>query len=432
MSAIRIARAGVRAWMPWLAWRHLVTRASLRGDAMAGLTGALLVLPQGIAYAAIAGLPPEYGLYCAIGPAVVSALFGSSLHLVSGPTAAISIVVFSALAPLAAPGSPAYITLALTLGFMVGAVQLAIGAARLGRLAHHISHSVVVGFTSGAAFLIAASQLKHFFGLRDAQASGFFAQLRETAALMPQADLHVLGVGAMALGAALACRRLDPAWPHMIVGMVAAALLAAWFGDVVTVGALPAALPLVSMPSFDPGIWSKLAASAAIIAVLALTEAIAIARAIALRSGQAIDSNQEVIGQGLGNLAGSFLSGYPSSGSFTRSGLNYEAGARTPLAAVFAAGFLVLLLAVIARWVTYLPLAAMAGVLFLVAWGLIDRREIASIMRGPVHERVVLCVTFMSTLLVQLEYAVFIGIAVSLLLRRFGFSAEDEKGHGID
>ena len=409
-----------------------VNRATLQGDAVAGLTGALLVLPQGIAYAAIAGLPPEYGLYCAIGPAVVAALFGSSMHLVSGPTAAISIVVFSALAPLAIPGSPAYITLALTLGFMVGAAQLAIGVARLGRLAHHISHSVVVGFTSGAAFLIAASQLKHFFGLRGAQATGFFAQLYEASILIPQADLHVLAVGATALGAALACRRINSAWPHMIVGMVAAALLAAWFGDVATVGALPAALPRLSMPSFDPGTWAKLGASALVIAILALTEAIAIARAIALRSGQTIDSNQEVIGQGLGNLAGSFLSGYPSSGSFTRSGLNYDAGAKTPLAAVFAAGFLVLLLALIAQWITYLPLAAMAGVLFLVAWGLIDRKEIALIIKGPVHERVVLGVTFVATLVVALEYAVFIGIAVSLLLRRFGFAAEDEKGHGID
>jgi len=166
--------------------------------------------------------------------------------------------------------------------------------------------------------------------------------------------------------------------------------------------------------------------------VLALTEAIAIARSVALRSGQKIDSNQEVVGQGLSNLVGSFLSGYPSSGSFTRSGLNFDAGAKTPLAAVFASLFLMIILALIARWITYLPMAAMAGILFLVAWGLIDRKEIVAIFRGPRHERVVLMVTFVATLVVQLEYAVFIGIAVSLLLRRFGFSAEDEHGHGTD
>ena len=418
--------------MPWRAWQHRVNRVSLRQDAIAGLTGALIVLPQGIAYAAIAGLPPEYGLYCAIGPAVVAALFGSSWHLVSGPTAAISIVVFSALAPLAAPGSPQFILLALTLGFLVGAIQLVIGLARLGRLAHHISHSVVVGFTSGAAFLIAASQLKHFFGLKGVTASGFFGQLWQTVQLMPQAQWQIAAVGALALGAAVASRWIHRGIPHMIVGMVAAGFLAAWLGSVPTVGELPAALPRLSVPSFELVVWSQLGVSAAIIAVLALTEAIAIARSVALRSGQKIDSNQEVVGQGLSNLVGSFLSGYPSSGSFTRSGLNYDAGAKTPLAAVFAAVFLMIILALIARWITYLPMAAMAGILFLVAWGLIDRKEIAAILRGPRHERVVLLVTFVATLVVQLEYAVFIGIAVSLLLRRFGFRAEDEHGHGSD
>ncbi len=418
--------------MPWRAWQHRVDRASLRQDAVAGLTGALIVLPQGIAYAAIAGLPPEYGLYCAIGPAVVAALFGSSWHLVSGPTAAISIVVFSALAPLAAPGSPQFILLALTLGFLVGAIQLAIGLARLGRLAHHISHSVVVGFTSGAAFLIAASQLKHFFGLKGVAASGFFGQLWQTLSLMPQAQWQITAVGALALGAALASRWMHRGVPHMIVGMVAAGFLAAWLDGVPTVGELPAALPRLSVPSFEMSVWSQLGISAAIIAVLALTEAIAIARSVALRSGQKIDSNQEVVGQGLSNLVGSFFSGYPSSGSFTRSGLNFDAGAKTPLAAVFASVFLMIILALIARWITYLPMAAMAGILFLVAWGLIDRKEIAAIFRGPRHEQVVLLVTFVATLVVQLEYAVFIGIAVSLLLRRSGFSAEDEHGHGSD
>ena len=420
------------AWLPWKAWRHRVNRASLRQDALAGLTGALIVLPQGIAYAAIAGLPPEYGLYCAIGPALVAALFGSSWHLVSGPTAAISIVVFSALAPLAAPGSPQYILLALTLGFLVGAVQLAVGLARLGRLAHHISHSVVVGFTSGAAFLIAASQLKHFFGLKDVTASGFFGQLSQTMTLLPQAQFQIAAVGTLALLAAIASRFIHRGIPHMIVGMVAAGFLAAWLGGVPTVGELPAALPRLSVPSFDLAIWSQLGISAAIIAVLGLTEAIAIARSVALRSGQKIDNNQEVVGQGLSNLVGSFLSAYPSSGSFTRSGLNFDAGAKTPLAAVFASLFLMIILALIARWITYLPMAAMAGILFLVAWGLIDRKEIVAIFRGPRHELVVLMVTFVATLVVQLEYAVFIGIAVSLLLRRFGFSAEDEHGHGTD
>ena len=419
-------------WLPWRAWRHRVNPVSVKRDAMAGFTGALIVLPQGIAYAAIAGLPPEYGLYCAIGPAVVAALFGSSWHLVSGPTAAIAIVVFSSLAPLATPGSPQYIVLALTMGFLVGAIQLGIGLARLGNLARYISHSVVVGFTSGAAFLIAASQLKHFLGIAAINATGFFGQVWQAVWMLPQAQWRIALVGSVALVAAYLSRRLHRSLPHMIVGMVAAGVVAAWLGRVPTVGELPAALPRFSQPSFAPSVWGTLIASAAIIAVLALAEAIAIARAIALRSGQKLDNNQEVVGQGLSNIVGSFLSGYPSSGSFTRSGLNYDAGAQTPLAAVFASVFLMAILALIAGWITYLPMAAMAGILFLVAWGLIDRREIASIFKGPRHERVVLVATFGATLVVQLEYAVFVGVAVSLALRRFGFAAETDTGHGSD
>jgi SulP family sulfate permease len=418
--------------MPWRAWLRRVNYTSLKQDALAGLTGSLIVLPQGIAYAAIAGLPPEFGLYCAIGPTVVAALFGSSWHLVSGPTAAISIVVFSALSTLAQPGSAHYILLALTLGFLVGVIQLAIGLSRLGHLAHYISHSVVVGFSSGAAFLIVASQLKNFLGLQGISGIGFFGQFWQVLTVLPQAQWHIAAVGGLALGVALIALRIHRSLPNMILGMVAASFLAAWMGNVPTVGALPAALPQLSMPSFNPSTWAHLSASAAIIAVLALTEAIAIARSVALRSGQAIDCNQEVIGQGLSNLAGSFLSGYPSSGSFTRSGLNYDAGAKTPLAAVFSSLFLVGILALITGWIAYLPMAAMAGILFLVAWGLIDRKEIISIIKGPRHETLVLAVTFFSTLLVELEYAVFIGIAVSLLLHRLGFVAEEESGHGTD
>lgn len=414
------------------AWLNRLGRATLQRDLLAGLTGALIVLPQGIAYAAIAGLPPEFGLYCAIGPTIVAALFGSSWHMVSGPTAAISIVVYSALAPLAAPGSPAYITLALTLGFLTGAIQLAVGLARLGRLAHYISHSVIIGFTTGAAFLISASQIKHFLGFSGASATGFFGQLTQVFTQLPTAEINAIVVGLVAFTVSLAAQRISPRLPHMIFGIVCAGLVATWLGGVATVGALPAALPPLSEPSFDPAVWVRLSSSAAIIAVLGLTEAIAIARSLSLRTRQTIDGNQEVIGQGLSNIAGSFLSGYPSSGSFTRSGLNLDAGAQTPMAAVFSSLSLMAIVLCIAGWISYLPMPAMAGILFLVAWGLIDRKGIQALIRGPRHELAIFLVTFVSTLVVQLEYAVFVGIAVSLMLRKMGFAAEDDVGHGTD
>ena len=411
----------MRAWWP------RVNGSTLRQDALAGLSGALIVLPQGIAYAVIAGLPPEYGLYCAIGPAIVAALFGSSWHMVSGPTAAISIVVFSALSPFAAPGSAQYISLALTLGLLVGAIQLALGLVRLGRLTDLISHSVIVGFTTGAAFLIAASQLKHFFGLTAPARTGFFPTLFEALRALPYLNVTVTAIGIVTLLTCVVSRRLLPRLPHLVLAMIAGTLVAVYwpwvnYGDkpIPLVGALPAAIPPLSLPSFDLDDWNRLGGSAIAIAILALTEAVAIARAVALRSGQVIDGNQEFVGQGLANIVGSFFSGYPSSGSFTRSGVNYEAGAQTPLAAVFASLILVAILFFIAPVVAYLPLAAMAGVLFVVAWSLIDLRAIRHIVAAAKSERdeaIVFFVTFLSTLLIALEFAVFVGILVSLILR---------------
>ena len=420
-------KPGAARWLPMRAWWPRVGRATLRKDALAGLSGALIVLPQGIAYAVIAGMPPEYGLYCAIGPAIVAALFGSSWHLVSGPTAPISIVVFSALAPFAPPGSAEYVKLALTLGFLVGAIQLALGAVRLGRLTDLISHSVIVGFTTGAAFLIAASQLKHFFGLPAAARSGFFPTVFEAARALPELNIAVTAVGLITLLVCVLSRRLAPRLPHMVVAMIAGSLLAAFWPwsqatgvAIPTVGALPAAIPPLSLPSFDLADWNRLGGSAVAIAVLGLTEAVAIARAVALRAGQTIDGNQEFIGQGLANIAGSFFSGYPSSGSFTRSGVNFDAGAATPLAAVFASLILMAILYFVAPVVAYLPIAAMAGVLFVVAWGLIDLRGIRHIFAAWQDNRdevIVFCVTFGATLLIALEFAVFVGILLSLILR---------------
>lgn len=412
-----------RRLLPFLSWRSLVTRKNLRLDLMAGLTGALIVLPQGIAYAAIAGMPPAYGLYAAIGPAIIGALFGSSWHLVSGPTAPISIVVLSALAPLATPGSAQFVQLAITLGFLVGILQLALGLARLGRLTDYISHGVVVGFTSGSALLIAASQIRQFFGLTMPASAMFFVTISDALKNAATWSMPVTVTGAVTLVVSILSRRFFRKLPHLVVGMVAGGICAALFnaqmgGEAVpTVGALPSAIPPLSHPIFDLSVWSQLAQAAASITLLALTQAIASARAVALRSGQTLNGNQEFIGQGLANLVGSFFSGYPSSGSFTRTGANYEAGAQTPLAAVFAGLLLMALLFLIAPLLAHLPVAAMAGVLFVIAWGLMDARAIKGLWREGGLERVVFAVTFIATIVLRLEYAVLIGIAVSLLGR---------------
>jgi SulP family sulfate permease len=414
----------LRSLLPFLRWWPRVNRQTLRADLIAGLTGALILVPQGVAFATIAGMPPEYGLYAAMLPAIVAALWGSSWHLVSGPTTAISIVVFATMSPLATPGSAEYVTLVLTLTFLVGVFQLLLGLLRLGTLVNFVSHTVVVGFTAGAAFLIAASQVKNFFGVPIPRGASVYGVVQGMVSHLGEVNPFVTTVAVVTVLASIAFKRWWPRFPHMIAGMLTGSVVAAglnqWFGAeqtaITSLGSLRIGLPPLSSPDLSLDTLQRLLPVAVAVALLALTEAVSIARAMALRSGQRIDGNQEFIGQGLSNLAGSFFSGYASSGSFNRSGLNYAAGAQTPLSTVFAAVALLLILLFLAPLARYLPTAAMAGILFVVAWGLVDVAHIREIVRVSRQETAVLAVTFVATLTLNLEFAIYTGVLLSFLL----------------
>ncbi|MDO8989160.1 MAG: SulP family inorganic anion transporter [Sideroxyarcus sp.] len=414
---------------PFLQWKHLVDKQSTRADLIAGITGALIVLPQGVAFATIAGMPPEYGLYAAMVPAIIAALFGSSWHLVSGPTTAISIAVFAAMSPLADPGSPQFISMVLTLTFLVGLFQLILGLARMGVLVNFISHTVVIGFTAGAALLIAASQVKNFFGIAIERGAHFHIVIERFIEQFGNINPWVTLVGAVTLATGILAKIYIPKLPYMIVAMVIGSVIAYLLNLqlgvettlIKTVGALPAHLPPLSLPDFSYATIHKVLFPALVVTMLALTEAVSISRSIAVRSEQRIDGNQEFIGQGLSNLVGSFFSSYASCGSFNRSGVNYAAGAKTPMATVYASLFLVLVLLLVAPLASYLPTAAMAGILFLVAWGLIDFHHIASIWKTSRSETVVLWVTLLGTL-VDLEKGIFFGILLSLTIYLFRVS----------
>ena len=406
---------------PFLAWRHRVTRATLRADLIAGLISALVVLPQGVAYATLAGMPPQYGLYCAMLPAIVAALWGSSWHQISGPTNAMSLVVFATMAPLAEPGSDGYVKLVLTLALIVGLLQLGMGISRLGALVNFISHTVVVGFTSGAGLLIIAAQLKNFFGVPVPAGLGFFETLAAFLHHVGKIDLGITMTGAATLAAAIIGKRFLRRIPYMIVAMIVGsvvgyALVTSGTFHVPTVGALPSGVPSLSSPSFDLETWRRIFPPALALTVLGLTEAVSIARAVAVKTGQRIDGNQEFIGQGLSNIVGAFSSAYPSSGSFNRSGVNFEAGAKTPLAAVASAVLLLIVLLGVAPLAAYLPLAVMAALLFVVAWGLFNVPEMLRIARTNRSEAFVLAVTFVATLAIQLEFAIFVGVLASLFV----------------
>jgi SulP family sulfate permease len=405
---------------PFLAWFKLVTKDTIKADFMAGLTGAVIVLPQGVAFATIAGLPPEYGLYTAMITPIIAALFGSSFHLVSGPTTAISIVVFSTISHHAEPGSPEFIALVLTMTFLAGVYQLAFGLARLGALVNFVSHTVVIGFTAGAALLIASSQMKHITGISMPKGETFLNTWVDVIVGAGDINIYLITIALATLFSAILAKRFVPKMPNLLIGMFVGSILALVFKDytdsIKLVGEIPAHLPPLSHPIFSLETIKALAPEAFAVALLGLIEAVSISRAVATKSNQRIDANQEFIGQGLSNIAGSFFSSYAGSGSFTRSGINYEAGAKTPVSAIFAALSLMLIVLLIAPLTAYLPVAAMGGVILLVAYNLIDFHHITHTLSFSKSESSILITTFLATLFLELEFAIYLGVLLSLVL----------------
>ncbi len=392
-------------------------RSDLRPDVVAGLTVAVILLPQAIAYALIADLPPAMGLYTAIVAAIVGALWGSSFHLQTGPTNAISLLMLSTLFAMTTPGPMEYLVLAGLMAVMVGVIQLIMGLARLGVLVNFVSHSVIVGFSAGAGVLIAIQQLRYLLGL-EFTSHGLVEAVQGVAMHLPEAHraTTALGVGTMLLIVLL--RRLNPKLPGPLIGMVAAAAVVGVLGldqeGVAVIGELPRNLPpLTELPLLDLSLIRQLAPGALAIAAIGLVEAMSIARSIASQSGQRLDSNQEFVGQGLANMASGLFSGYPCSGSFTRSAVNYDGGARTPMASAFSGIFVLIAMLVLAPYAAFVPRAALAGVLILTAYSMVDRKEIVRILRGARADAVIMVVTFLGTLFLHLEFAVLTGILIS-------------------
>ena len=405
--------------LPFLRWLPRQTRGSVRRDLLVGLSGAILALPQSIAYALIAGLPAEYGLYAAIVPVLIACLWGSSWHLICGPTAAISIVLYAAVSPMAVPGSGDYISLILLLTFLGGVFQWLLGMLRFGALVNFVSHSVVIGFTCGAAVVIALGQLPSLMGLELESQATALRTLENLLAHAGETDWPslLLGLGTLVVG--LAIKLLLPRWPALLISLLGATLLTlcwpAMFGHVALVPAFTGKLPPLSpLPLWDLELILRLLPGAVAVGMLGLVTSLSIARSLSIRSEQLIDANQEIRAQGLSNMVGAWFSGYLSSGSFTRSGLSYEAGAQSPLAGVFSALWVALFAVAGAQLIAHIPIPAMAGSILLICWGLVDHRAIRALFRVSRAEFVVMALTFTATLLLELQTAIYAGVLASL------------------
>ena len=394
-------------------------RAHFSADFLAGLTVAFVMLPQAIAYALIAELPAQTGLYAAIIGSIVGALWGSSWHLHTGPTNAASLLVLATLAPLIAIGTPEYVAAAALMAIMVGITRLAMGLVKLGALVNFVADSVIVGFTAGAGILIGVNQLRHLLRLEVASDPLFLRTFSEIVAALPTTHGLSLGLGLLTTAIILILQRVRPRWPGMLISIVIISSIVALFSldqqGVYVLGELPRSLPAFAMPDFDYNLVQQMSTGVLAISLIGLIEAMSIAQSIASRSGQRLDNNQEFVGQGLANIAAGMFSGYTGSGSFTRSAINYDSGAKSPLSMVFSGITVLALMLILAPYAAYLPRTALAAIIILTAYRMVNRDAMRRIMNTSQGDTVVMFSTILATLFLPLQFAVLTGIMVAFM-----------------
>ncbi len=398
-----------------LSWRHGYDRATLRADATAGLTVAVMLVPQSMAYAALAGVPPVTGLYASIVPLLVYALLGTSGQLAVGPVAITALLTASAVAPLAEGDPSRYAALAALLALLVGAIQLLLGLLRAGVLVSFLSHAVIVGFTGGAAVLIGASQLRDALGVEAARADALPGTVAALAGALDETHLPTLVLAVGAVAALLALKRLAPRLPGPLLVVAAGTALAATVDTGVRVlGDVPAGLPLPTWPAAPLQDVVTLLPAAAAIAVISYAEGISVAKALAARARQRIGDNAELRAVGGANVAAGLFAAFPVAGGFSRSAVAADAGARTPAAGAIAALAVALVAALLTPLLSTLPYAALAAIVLVAVVGLIDVGEARHVLRTDRAEGGALAVTFLATVLLGVELGLLLGVAASL------------------
>lgn len=406
-------------WVPALGWmRGYDARRDLAGDVSAGLTVAVMLIPQGMAYAMLAGLPPVIGLYASVVPLLVYALLGTSRQLGVGPVAMVSLLVATGVGALAEAGSSEYVLLAVVLAGMVGVLQLAMGVFRLGKLVTFLSHPVISGFTSAAAIIIGLSQLKHLLGASIPRSAHLHELLLNASRALPDTSLPTLAIGAVAVVILLVLKKRAPRFPGALTVVVLGTLVTWGFGlheaGVAIVGDVPAGLPTPSVPGFDLAKLSALLPTALVISLVGFMESISVAKAFARKNRYEVDANQELVGLGLANVAGFFFGGYPVTGGFSRTAVNGQAGARTGLASAITAVVIGVSLLFFTPLFHFLPNAVLAAIVMTAVFGLVDWKEAKHLWHVKRPDAVLLGLTFVVTLFVGIEEGIAAGVVTSL------------------
>ncbi len=404
---------------PFLSWFRDYKPTTFRSDVVAGLTVAVVLVPQSMAYALLAGMPPVYGLYAAAVAPLIGALWGSLRQLATGPIAIMSLLVLTTLTPLAEPGSVEFVELAFVLAFMVGIIYLAIGLFRLGEMMFFISHSVVKGFTAAAALIIISTQLPHLFGIVVGRHEYVFPTVVEIVQGLPALHIPTFGIGLVALGIIYGVKKYNKNLPAGLIALVvttgALALFNLQQNGIAVVGEIPKGLPSFHIPDLSFHIFAGLFGPAFVIAIVSFAETYSVGKAVSAQSKQKVRVNQEFIGQGLANLIGSFFQSYPVSGSFSRTAVNYNTGAKTGVSSVVASAFVVLSLLFLTPLFTSIPRAALAALVIVAVLFLFHPKEVFTLWKKSRHDGVVAVSVFVLALLTKPDYALLIGVVISLM-----------------
>jgi SulP family sulfate permease len=433
MNTTRLAK-----YLPILDWGRTYDRSTLTNDMVAALIVTIMLIPQSLAYALLAGLPPEMGLYASMLPIILYAIFGTSRALAVGPVAVVSLLTVAAVSKIAVPGTSEYIAAAITLAFLSGLILLALGVFRLGFFANFLSHPVIAGFISASGIIIAASQLKNILGI-DAHGHTLPDLIGSLAHNLSQVNWVTAVIGVLATGFLFWVRKgllpllVSLGVPPRSAGIVAkagpvaaivATTLAVWFLDlaargVQVVGDVPKGLPPLTMPSFSMDMWSNLIGAAVLISVIGFVESVSVAQTLAAKKRQRIDPDQELIGLGAANLGASFTGGFPVTGGFSRSVVNYDAGADTPAAGAYTAICLAVASLFLTPLIYYLPKATLAATIIVAVLSLVDFSILKKTWLHSKADFVAVAATMSITLVMGVEMGVTAGVSVSILIHLY-------------
>ena len=416
----------LKSFIPILDWLPNYKKVWLKGDISAGLTVGVMLIPQGMAYAFIAGLPPVYGLYASIVPIFIYAIFGTSRQLAVGPVAMVSLLTATALGSFEGLSNSDYIIYAILLAFLVGAIQFLLGVFRLGFVVNFLSHPVISGFTSAVALIIGIGQLKNLLGIEIERTHYVHEIVLDSIQKFNEINWMSFAIGVIGIVIIIGAKKINKSLPGQILAVVFGILIVSILGlgagenSVNIIRDIPSSLPNFQMPSFNLETMEILFPLALTIALISFMESIAVAKAIQRKHRDyKVIPNQELIALGLANLFGSFFQSYPSTGGFGRTAVNDQAGAKTGLAAIISASLILITLLFLTPYFYNLPKAILASVIMVAVFGLIDYKEAIHLLKSNRTDFSTLIVTFLATLILGVEMGIGVGVILSLAMVLF-------------